>query len=173
MMENPLVWGWVLIALGLVLMISEFFIPTGGALGLTAIVATIAGVVVLWTGAGRTWGLTGTLSVLVMGPAALAYGLKVWPHTPLGRRIIGAPSEEERANAAKAEADAAHTARSIIGKEGVVLTELRPVGTVEIAGKRYDAISEAFILPPGARVRVTGQDVAQIKVRRVEDAGRG
>ncbi|MCC6951042.1 MAG: hypothetical protein IT433_06305 [Phycisphaerales bacterium] len=172
MMENPLVWGWVLIALGLVLMVSEFFIPTGGALGLTAIVATIAGVVVLWVGAGRTWGLTGTLSVLVMGPAALAYGLRVWPHTPLGRRIIGTPSEEDRARAAKTEAEAAAAARSMIGREGVALTELRPVGTVEIEGRRYDAISEAFILPAGARVRVTGQDVAQIKVRRV-DAGGG
>lgn len=171
MMENPLVWGWVLIALGLVLMVSEFFIPTGGALGLTAIVATIAGVVVLWVGAGRTWGLTGTLSVLVMGPAALAYGLRVWPHTPLGRRILGTPSEEDRALAAKTEAEAAEAARSMIGKEGVALTELRPVGTVEIAGRRYDAISEAFILPAGARVRVTGQDVAQIKVRRVDSPG--
>jgi membrane-bound ClpP family serine protease len=166
-MEEPLIWGWALILLAALLLVAEFFIPTGGVLGLCALVSAVAGVVVLWTGAGRTWGLTGVLSILVMGPAAIAYGLKVWPHTPLGRRIIGVPSDEEVQARRAAETRAQESAASLIGKEGRVLTDLRPVGTVEIAGVRYDAISETLFVPAGSRVRVTGQEVAQLKVRPV------
>jgi membrane-bound ClpP family serine protease len=166
-MESPLIWGWALLALAAVLLLAEFFIPTGGALGLAALAAATAGVVVLWVGAGRTWGLIGLLTVLVMGPAALAYGLKIWPHTPLGRRVLGTPSEEEESARLAAEEAARREADKILGKEGRVLSDLRPVGTVEVEGRRYDAMSETLFVPAGARVVVTGRDVAQIKVRPV------
>lgn len=165
-MDDPLIWGWVLIAVAGVLLFAEFFIPTGGALALTSAAAGVAGVVLLWQES-RTWGLLGILCILVLGPAMLAYGVRVWPNTPIGRRIIGAPSDEEAAAKAKAEADARISAQSMIGREGVALTELRPVGTVEIDGKRHDAMSETHYVPAGTRVRVTGIDVVQLKVRPV------
>jgi membrane-bound ClpP family serine protease len=165
-MENPLIWGWALIALAAVLMFAEFFIPTGGALALTSCATAVAGIVVLWSES-RTWGLTGLLSVLVLGPAVLAYGLKVWPNTPIGRKVMGTPSEEEANAAAAREATERARTASLIGKEGLVLTDLRPVGIVEIEGVRHDAISETLFVPAGARVRVTGAEVAQLKVRQV------
>lgn len=160
MMEHAIIWGWLLIALAGLLVVAEFLLPTSGILVLVAFVAAAAGVFVLWAGEGRTHGLIGLLVILILGPATIAFGVRVWPHTLVGRRIIGeapvpAPVLPDRGEVA------------MVGREGVVLTELRPVGTVEVDGKRYDAISEHAVIPVGARVKVTGREVAQLKVRRL------
>jgi membrane-bound serine protease (ClpP class) len=57
--------------------------------------------------------------------------------------------------------------QALIGAEGLVLTDLRPIGIVQIAGQRYDALSETLFVPAGARVRVTQLDGLQVKVRPV------
>ena len=51
-------------------------------------------------------------------------------------------------------------------KEGTALTDLRPIGLVEIAGQRYEVLSETHFIPTGTKVRVTHADLAQIKVRQ-------
>ncbi len=132
-MESLLVWGLGLLALALVLLVAEFFVPSAGALGLTAAVIAIAGVVCLFR-YDTLWGVIGSLIVIVFGPLAVYFGLKLWPHTPLGRRVIGAPSEEEAAAARQRESDEKKKQAALVGKEGRVLTDLRPVGTVEIDG---------------------------------------
>lgn len=166
-MESLLVWGLGLLALALVLLVAEFFVPSAGALGLTAAVIAIAGVVCLFR-YDTLWGVIGSLIVIVFGPLAVYFGLKLWPHTPLGRRVIGAPSEEEAAAARQRESDEKKKQAALVGKEGRVLTDLRPVGTVEIDGVRYDALSETLFVPAGSRVRVVGAEVAQIKVREMK-----
>lgn len=165
-MESLLIWGLALLALALVVLGLELFVPSGGVLGITAAVLAVAGVVCLFK-VDTKWGAIGGLFVLVMGPAALFVGLKIWPHTPMGRRVIGTPTDEELN--ARREAEEAERRRdaAMIGQEGTVLTDLRPVGTVEIAGRRYDALSELMVVPRGARVRVTGFDGVQVRVRQV------
>jgi membrane-bound ClpP family serine protease len=165
-MESLLVWGLVLFGISALLLVVELFVPTGGALGITAAVVAIAGVVCLFrhdTG----WGFAGLLAVLVLGPAALVFGLQVWPNTPMGRRIIGVPTEEEQERTRLAEEADRKRANDMIGQEGVVLTDLRPVGIVEIGGRRLDVLSETLFVPAGSRVRVTHVEGSMIKVRPV------
>ena len=165
MSESMLVWGMALLGLAAILVIAELFIPTAGVLGITAGVVAVAGVVCMFR-ADALWGAISLLALLVLGPATAAFGLKIWPDTPLGRRIIGAPSDEEvERRRVEEEADRA-SRQSMVGKEGRVLTDLRPVGVIEIDGQRYDALSETLFIPAGARVRVTTLDGAQIKVRQ-------
>lgn len=166
-MESLLVWGLGLLALALVLLVAEFFVPSAGTLGLTAAVIAITGVVCLFR-YDTLWGVIGSLIVIVFGPLAVYFGLKLWPHTPLGRRVIGAPSDEEAAATRQRESDEKKKQAALVGKEGRVLTDLRPVGTVEIDGVRYDALSETLFVPAGSRVRVVGAEVAQIKVREMK-----
>ena len=54
--------------------------------------------------------------------------------------------------------DAAKKAPELIGKTGVVLTTLRPSGTILIDGMRYPAKSQAAFLEKGASVTVIGSD---------------
>jgi len=165
-MESLLVWGLALVALALLLMVAELFVPTGGALGITAGVVAIAGVVCLFQFE-AVWGLTSLLSLLILGPSFAAFGLKIWPNTPLGRRIIGAPSDEELETQRVEEETERRRQTALVGREGLVLTDLRPVGVVEVGGVRYDALSETVFVPAGARVRVTIVEGSHIKVRQL------
>ncbi len=159
-------WGVALIALMFVLFFIELFLPTGGFLGVIAGVIGIAGIVCLFRYDMR-WGLSGLLLMLVLVPAFGAFAFKIWPNTPLGRRIIGAPTEEQQEAARQAEAAERDKLAALIGKEGVVLTSLRPVGVIDIEGRRIDALSETMFIQAGARVRVVSAEGTQIKVRQV------
>jgi membrane-bound serine protease (ClpP class) len=52
----------------------------------------------------------------------------------------------------------------VIGKEGKVVSMLRPSGKVEIEGEIYDAISEIGYLNPGEKIRVTRFETGQVYV---------
>lgn len=166
MNESLLVWGWGLIGLGVILVALDLFLPSAGMLAVAAGASALAGVVCLFR-FDTMWGLAGLGSVLVGGPIVAAFALKVWPHTPMGRRLIAAPTEEQ-VTAQREQEEAERRARlALVGKEGVVLTDLRPVGVVEINGVRYDALSETRFVQAGSMVRVTTADGLQVKVRPV------
>lgn len=165
MNEMMLYWGIGLLGASLLLLILEVFVPSGGLIAITATGCAIAGVVCLFR-VNTTWGLVGILSLMFLGPTAFAFALKVWPHTPIGRRMLGDRSPEE----VEAERLAAEREReqrqALLGAEGTVVTDLRPVGVVAIGGRRYDAISEESILRAGTRIRVTVAEANQLRVRR-------
>ena len=55
-----------------------------------------------------------------------------------------------------------------LNKEGVVLSELRPSGSVEIDGVPVDVVSEGKFISKGEKVRVVNIEGVRIIVRRVE-----
>jgi len=55
----------------------------------------------------------------------------------------------------------------VVGKEGKVLSMLRPSGKVEIDGEIYDAMSEIGYINPGEKVRVTRYETGQVYVIKV------
>ena len=58
---------------------------------------------------------------------------------------------------------------SYVGQEGVLLTDLRPVGTVRVGDKRLDALADGEFLNKGTKVRVIRIDGAQLVVEKVEE----
>ena len=164
-MDPQLVWALGFFALAFLLLALEVFLPTAGILAISSAVSAIVAVVMLYR-FDVLWGNIGLLSVLVLAPAAAGFMLKIWPHTPMGRRIIGAPTEEEVEKARGAEEEERRARLALIGKQGKVLQDLRPVGVVEIEGTRYEVLSETTYVPVGEMVRVTHADLMQIKVRR-------
>ncbi|MBK7404863.1 MAG: hypothetical protein IPJ41_09580 [Phycisphaerales bacterium] len=159
--------GLGLLAAAVLLVVAEVFIPSGGLLAISAGVATLAGVIVLFQ-VDKTWGLVGVLTVLVMGPLAFGFAIKVWPNTPIGRQmLLGNISEEELANQRQAEKAERDRRQALVGAEGEVIATLRPVGVVRIAGERYEALAETSMIEAGARVRVTAVHDNEIKVRAI------
>ncbi len=164
--EAMLFWGIGLLAAALLLVILEVFVPSGGLIAIAASCCAVAGVVCLFR-VSPTWGLVGILTLLILAPLAFSFALKVWPHTPIGRRMLGEkPPEQVEAERLAAERERDQRL-ALIGQEGLVLTDLRPVGIVEVQGKRFDALSEESLIRAGSRVRVTVVEPNQIKVRRV------
>ncbi|MEI3606828.1 NfeD family protein [Pseudogracilibacillus sp. SE30717A] len=56
---------------------------------------------------------------------------------------------------------------SLVGKEGITLTDLRPVGTILIDEKDYSAISNAQWIKKGTKVQVTQVDGTRILVKEI------
>jgi len=163
-MESLMIWGCLLIAAGLLLIFAELFLPTGGLLGVLAACLAIAGVVCMFR-VSTMWGAISLLGVSVLAPMAIGFALKIWPSTPMGQRILGVKSDEELEKQRLEEDEARRQRDAIIGAEGVVLVDLRPVGIVEVNGQKFDAISEISFVPAGSRVKVTELRGHELRVR--------
>lgn len=166
-METLLFAGLGLIMLGLLLMVIEAFVPSGGVIAIVAAICAVAGVVILFR-YDTIWGVTGLLGVLILGPVAFFSALSVLPNTKLGQQMMG-PGVEDIA-AERARDEKAHRAQreALIDQEGIARSALRPVGIVEIDGKRHDAVALGGIIDHGARVRVVKVDGLQISVRSID-----
>ncbi len=163
-----LVWGIILLGAALGLLVIEIFVPTAGVLGIAAVPVALVGVICLFR-AGTSWGLGGLLTVLITGPTVFFYGLKVYRQTPLGRKMTSADIDDQMTAEREREDELLRERQKLIGSEGVVVTELRPIGVVKLGERRYDALSETSLVRAGAVVRVTGADATQLRVRPVKD----
>lgn len=167
MIENPLLlWGFGLLAVAVLLMVLEVFVPSGGLIGTVAAVVSLASVITFWRVSWQ-WGATSLAVVMILAPLAVSFALRVMPHTPVGKRLI-LSSEPEDAMEEARKAQERHAAeRALIGATGLALTDLHPVGSVEIDGTRLEVLAEGGMVGKGRRVRVTSVDGVQIKVREI------
>jgi membrane-bound serine protease (ClpP class) len=85
----------------------------------------------------------------------------------MGRKMIGAPTEEEVERRFLEEQRERDERLALVGAEGEALTDLRPVGVVRIGERRMDALAQTFLIPAGSRVRVVQVEGSQVKVRQV------
>lgn len=55
----------------------------------------------------------------------------------------------------------------LIGKKGVVISDLKPSGFVFVEGKKYDAQSEGIMIKSGEKVEVVSVVGSLVTVRRI------
>lgn len=165
-METMLLLGLSLLAVSLVLVMIEAFVPSGGVIGLAAGICAVIGVIALFRYS-MVWGASGLLSVVVLGPMAFLWAVQMLPNSSIGRKLIG-PTPDEIAREIQEDELVDRDARlALIDATGVAVTDLRPIGLVEINGVRLDAMAEGGLIDRGQPVRVTGTDGMQIRVRVV------
>jgi membrane-bound ClpP family serine protease len=163
--ENTLIlWGMGLLGAALLLLVLEVFVPSGGIIGVTAVVCAIAGVVSFWR-VSTTWGLTSLLVVLVLAPIAFNFALRIMPHTPVGRKLILSSDEDAARRQAEAEQRRTEQEQALVGAHGRALTDLRPIGAAEIDGTRVEVTAEGGPIDAGTAVRVTSVQGSTIRVR--------
>jgi membrane-bound ClpP family serine protease len=161
---EPLTWIVTLIAAAAVLFVLEILIPSGGLIGAAAFVSLVAAVVMMFM-VDPVFGWIGLILSLFAVPAAVVLGLKVFPHTPVGKRLILADQQptDERVRYSSDDAPAS----SLLGAEGVTVTGLRPVGTCKINGNRYECLAERGVIAANTTVKVVSVEGIEIKVRPV------
>src|SRR5262245_37148399 len=84
---TPLTWAILLILLGLVFLVLEFFIPSGGALAVICALSFLAAIIVGFMDGPRT-GAVMLLAVCVIVPSATAAAVRWWPDTPIGKLVL-------------------------------------------------------------------------------------
>lgn len=145
--------------------------PKIGLLG-GALIGAVTGGLLLFllgritSGAQLTPVLTGvTIGIVVV--ASVSYG--VWRSLPTSRRLEGllhvgsAPSAEGYVSR--------RTRSELVGRTGVAISELRPVGTAEFDGERVDVSTEGDFVPAGTPVTVVEAEGMRLVVRPVRQVG--
>ncbi|MCC6682918.1 MAG: hypothetical protein IT445_18625 [Phycisphaeraceae bacterium] len=140
----------------------EVMVPSGGVLGMLSACCLVVGVVMLCL-VNLTWGLVVALVALIALPFAIGGGLRIWPDTPIGRWLT--MSEQQKAHF-DSQKEAAADPR--VGVEGVAITDLRPIGSCMINGKREECSAAQGLIEKGAKVRVVAVDGMQLRVEAVE-----
>ena len=145
---------------GVALMVVEVFIPGFGLPGVSGLVLLIAGIALTWHTYGAVAGLAVTLIALALAGISISVSVKSAATGKLSRSAlilnnVTPPQEHEEKEA-------------LLGKEGVTLTVLNPVGVAEFDGVRLNVSSEGDYLGKGVRVRVHQVEGAKIIVRSMK-----
>ncbi len=159
---TPLVWIVALFLVGLAVLVLEVFVPSGGVLGFLSVIAIVAAIVEAFLEQGTAFGLAVLGVAFVAVPAVLAGAFRVFPETPLGRRVLPPPpgGDDVRPRAARR-----RHLEGLVGRRGRAVGELVPWGTVEVEGVVCDAVSEVGPIAADAAVIVAGVDAAAVVVR--------
>jgi len=165
--SDYLIWALSLLGIAALLFVIEIVIPSGGIIGLVAVVAAI-GAVVAFSFESPLWGVVSLAGLLVMVPLCINFALKVFPNTPVGKRLIlgeDDADEEELAKIEESRREEEQKRQALVGAEGVATTPLRPGGSVKIDGVTIEATSEAGMIDAGIPIKVTKVDGFGVRVR--------
>lgn len=181
--DTYLVASIILGIAGLLILVIELFVPTGGLLAILCTVSFIGSVVAMfmWSPAA---GIVLLAGYAIAAPFALVLFLKLWSKSPIvrkyalkdpeGTRLVRVGTsvaiDPEDPDAPQAASDDARRQRaremaSFVGLRGIVETPLRPIGFVRIAGHRLDASAETGLIEPGTPIRVVAIVDGTLKVR--------
>ena len=148
---DPIVWSIVLLVAGLLLVLLEVFVPSGGVIGFLSVAAIVAAVVTAFYNRGLETGVVFLMITAVAVPIVLATAFRYWPQTPIGRRILlGVPTEEE----VHPDTPQLRMLSKLVGKVGIAKSMMLPSGAVMVEGVTVDAVSEGDAIEAGQCVRV-------------------
>jgi len=173
----PLWVSFVLLAAGILAIYIEIFVPAAGLIGLAGGGMIVASVVLGYVYHDP---MTGTILLfvsLVVVPTAIALGLKIFPRTPVGRRLIlGPPSgragSESDASGSDAAVGQGDTEPQVaVGDEGIALTDLRPSGTGKFERRRVSVVTSGEYIERGTEIRIVRVEGNRIVVRQVPPTG--
>lgn len=160
-------WAWaiLLLVVGLALAVMEVFLPSGGLIGFLSFCALVGAVIVAF----MEGSLTGVaiLAVSILGlPAVIVLGLRWWPYTRIGKRVLLSVPEGEEV---LPDDPRRRALKGLIGKVGRARSKMLPSGAVAIDGRTVDAVSEGLPIDPGQPVQVVAVHGAEVIVRPVDE----
>ena len=150
----------LILTLGLLLLIAEVFLPSGGIIGLLAVGCVTLS---LWLAfrVSTDLGVKFLIADFVLLPSSLSLAMYLWPKTPIAKRIFLKPPAPEEMGPSHSSARLDH----LIGQFGRALTPLRPSGLVDFEGKRIDGASEGELIASGTLVQAVQVRSGRLIVR--------
>ena len=146
------------------LILAEVFLPSGGLLGVCALICLIGGVAIFFRHSIAA-GWVGIGAAIVMIPSIIAVAYKIFPKTRFGKSVTLIPPERKLGDAIPDTPEL----KGLLGTVGVVLTPLRPVGMCDFSGQRVECVSESGYVDKGKKVRVIDVESTKVTVRIIEE----
>ncbi|HPB34464.1 MAG TPA: NfeD family protein [Caldisericia bacterium] len=151
----------VLFILGLVLLLVEvFLIPGFGIAGISGIILIFVSTFLTLGGGAKALYSIGIVAVILL--ILFIILLLLFPKLPIWKKFgLKEKLETEKGYTSYTKID------ELIGKKGVVITTLRPSGTIEIDGKKYDALSLGEFIEKGEKIKVIKVEGGKIIVEKI------
>jgi membrane-bound ClpP family serine protease len=163
---DPLAWSVLLLLIGLALVMLEVFVPSGGVLGVVAVTAIVASIVMAFYHRGLEIGFVFFAVATVAVPVVLVLAFRWWPLTPMGKRLLlDVPSAAD----VLPDSLQRRQLRALVGKTGVAKSLMLPSGSVLVDGLTVDALSEGTPIETGQRIRVIEVHGNRVLVRLAEN----
>lgn len=142
--------AWLCLLAFMIVILLEMFLPTAGILFVLSVVLAVAAVIAgfmhsIYLGAAMV------VILVVSLPVLFVLFSKIWPHTPLGRRLIIPAPTRESVLPPSAIDDALTQYK---GAKAQVLSPMLPTGSIRIGDKTLVATCESGAVEPGQWVRV-------------------
>ena len=148
---EPIFWALLLLAAGLLVVVVELFVPSAGVLGVIAGILIVSAIIVGFLDGLGSGALVLLLAVVAL-PMVLAFMVKIWPHTPLGKRILIGEIKPEDVLPNSSHYQKRNV--ELIGRIGVAKTKMLPSGIVIVDDEKYDAISQGFAIEAGDAIKI-------------------
>ena len=161
-MNKDLILPIILQLVGVVVIISEIIIPSGGILSIVAVAVLGYSLFVVFNDISTNAGLAFVIADVMLIPVLVIVGLKLLAKSPVTLRQT--LSREEGVSSQPSELD------SYVHMEGTAVTDLRPAGTAMINDKRVDVVTRGEYLEKGSTIFVTAVTGNQIIVRKKDDS---
>ena len=145
---------------GLICIGVEVLLPTVGLLGAVGVAALVYSFILSLGGDVQAVYALATAAVLALVIFLLI--AKRLPDSKLWKKLV-------LSNATKTEDGyvSAVTDATLVGREAIVLSDVRPAGVVELDGRRVDVVSEGDYIVKGERVKIVAAEGSRVVVRKV------
>lgn len=161
--------AFVLLAIGLLMLALELFLPTGGVFFALSVLAIVTGVTVAFL-CDQTTGWYSLIGTFVALPLVVGLGFYFWPKTPIGKRLIlRGPAEDSTVASMPVNLEL----EQLRGRFGRTLGPLRPSGVVDFDGRRIDTITEGMMVDAGCWVKCIDVKAGRVVVRPVDQPDLG
>jgi membrane-bound serine protease (ClpP class) len=159
-MNSNLILPVILQLLGVVVVIAEIIIPSGGLLSILAAGLFGYSLYLVFTAVSATAGGAFILADLILIPVLVYYGIKFLARSPVTLRTMLSSKDGVTTQSSEQKA--------YVGREGRALTDLRPSGVALIDGQRMDVVTRGEYLEKQTDIVVVSVRGNQIIVKQKE-----
>ena len=160
-MNDSLLFPFILQLVGVVVIIAEIILPSGGILSIAALGVFGYSLFIVFIEISITIGFYFVAADLILIPVLVIVGLKLLARSPVTLRKTLSRKEGVSSQSSELE--------SYVGRQGTAVTDLRPAGIAVINGKRVDVVTRGEYLEKDSAIIVTAVTGNQIIVRKKDE----
>jgi membrane-bound serine protease (ClpP class) len=160
-MNDSLLLPIILQLVGVVVIIAEIILPSGGILSIAALGVFGYSLFIVFNEISMIIGFSFVAADLILIPVLVIVGLKLLARSPVTLRKTLSRKEGVSSQSSELE--------SYVGRQGNAVTDLRPAGIAVINGKRVDVVTRGEYLEKDSAIIVTTVTGNQIIVRKKDE----
>ena len=160
-MNDSLFLPIILQLVGVVVIIAEIILPSGGILSIAALGVFGYSLFIVFNEISMIIGFSFVAADLILIPVLVIVGLKLLARSPVTLRKTLSRKEGVSSQSSELE--------SYVGTQGNAVTDLRPAGIAVINGKRVDVVTRGEYLEKDSAIIVTAVTGNQIIVRKKDE----